>query len=352
MNVTFTAGNPVAYTATCGFNTVFSFKYGKDVYVYFSPDYSEAEIWYIDNMTITTDCSAGAPTRSPTPPSLYPTSSPSQPPTSAPSQSPTDSPSRSPSLNPSQPPTNSPSQSPSSAPSISPTQTPSFSPTNFPSDAPSIVPTNFPTALPSYSPTNAPSVVPTLTPTNTPSAVPTSDPSSSPTLAPSIVPTLIPTNTPTVVPTTTPTSDPSSVPTSTPSLAPTNSPTFPEPYCNDYDTYYVEWDYLLQDDATSLSILNNDNDPDDIENSNVLWIKFYDYNKANNNNWLIEIESQFSGLFPIYSDIYDGNGHIGEFFVIFNLDLSNYPAFDTSSSKNPIFVITDEYYYVAIKIQG
>ena len=139
MNVTFTAGDPVQYTATCEMNSTFSFKHGKDVDVYFSPDYHDIEVWYIDSMTITTDCSAGAPTSNPT---SNPTSQPS--------------------LNP----TSSPSNVPSSFPSNSPSRIPSINPSFIPSNQPTKIPIHQPPTENTTSPTSLPSIIPT-TPNST-----------------------------------------------------------------------------------------------------------------------------------------------------------------------------------------
>ena len=310
-----------------------------------------------------------SPTRVPSrTPSYSPTRSPSDSPTRTPSRTPSYSPTRTPSDSPSDAPSRTPSDAPSRVPSRVPSRTPSrvpsFSPTRVPTQAPSITPTLAPSTVPSRVPTLAPSITPTLAPSTvpsrTPSRMPTEAPSIAPTEAPSIAPTTVPSDSPSRVPSIAPSDAPSrvpsdtpsrvptNVPTSAPSLAPTDSPTFNSLFCTTRQTFYnfPSWNYNLQNDMTSMSINENNNN-----DNNDIWIKFYDYNKANN-QWMLKISTRFN-IFPKYSDIYDDNGKIGEFMTKINLDLSYYQYYDAAPNlKNPIFAISDDHFYIALKIKG
>ena len=132
------------------------------IYAYFSsnpseeyPGFGSSNPNHIDRGSATLYKATPFPTRSPTGPSLPPTSNPSispTEPTANPSVAPTRNPSLDPTFNPTIEPTTDPTRSPSMEPTIDPTQeptiptiSPSFYPTNEPTNDPTIEPTNVPT---------------------------------------------------------------------------------------------------------------------------------------------------------------------------------------------------------------
>ena len=298
-------------------------------------------------------------------------------PTNAPTTIPTAIPTLDPSIEPTnmpREPTNYPTFSPTEIPSVTPSYVPSFSPSGYPSNYPTISPTEIPptdfpvvgsspSAQPSKVPSDNPSVVPSgtpsnmpvLTPTNVPTSIPTNIPTNTPILGknPTTMPTIQPTinplfGTPSTYPTNVPTEPsvaPSFDPSKNPTPAPTNYPTIDEDFCNSYSIYYNsgEWNYDLQDDLGSLSVYENSDDKE-------LWIKFYDFDIATN-EWLMEIESGYS-VVSRYADLTDDNGDMNDFVVEINGDWSRNSIYDTSGSKEPVFVITDNNYYVAMKIDN
>ena len=111
MTVSFNAG---AYVASCTINSVFSFDNGNDVVVDFSPDYDGSEYWWINSITVTTDCIADTP-----PPTNYPTKWWTSPPTKSP-------------IPPTPKPTWSPTPKPTPRPTWRPTPRPTWRPTPKP----------------------------------------------------------------------------------------------------------------------------------------------------------------------------------------------------------------------------
>lgn len=318
----------------CTFNAALdTFNSGNDLLVFFMTDQHDAEY---QAFAIQTECispSMPPPATPSEPPSSYPTASPTTP-TTMPSAHPSNTPSIFPTNSPSQPPTGAPtympSDTPTNAPSVIPSTSPSNSPSISPTNTPSIPPTSAPTGMPTHNPTVAPSTVPSITPSMSPSVFPSAVPSG----VPSMMPSAAPSGSPTLNPT-----DPTFSPTKMPTNLPTDYPTFAPKYCSDYKTNWKEWNFVNKEE-TSIYLPNEDE----------IWVDVVDSElNDNSTGWVVEIETVYS-MNPKYLD--EIGGKTRWFEVNVNGDFSTDGINWGIDNVNPVFVITDQNSFIALKIDG